>query len=383
MYRKRLTVFRVSCLIISAALSLCFLFCGSWNTIKNGRDRIENMGIFGINRKQSVIGQDGCTPIQLGATMMWTFGDTIIGAWKGDLSVNATFEDSAVMKGMLSNSAAFTDIPDDSNIGNMNFTFYKEKGTVAQFIKPFPGEDPSVWRFWAIDGIEIEGTVYVYYIIVLIDKNPARKENPGLPLSVKGVGIAEWKIPAGWKTGDPLNFKRTAKVFLEGEPVFGDAVIRRGSHLFLIGHGPASRNKVPAFVARVPVSSIKKRSCYEFLDAKGQWTGAIGSAAPVADDVMGEPSISYNETMKEYIIIYCSLDGAIKTVQFNDFSMIKDKKTAVLYIPPSLPSVPARSHLAYYSGKEIFSTGKALYAIYINPAIYQPILLKIPYQCFK
>jgi hypothetical protein len=380
---KRHTDGNITCLIMVAALSLSFLFCGSWDKISTQEPRIENMGIFGINRKQSVIGQDGCTPIPVGNTMMWTFGDTIIGTWKGDLTVNATFEDSAVMKGMISNSVAFTQIPDDTSIRNLDFTFYKEKGTVAQFIKNMPGEDPSVWRFWAIDGIEIEGTVYVYYIIVLIEKNLAKKENPGLPIRVKGVGIAEWKIPGGWKPGDPVNFKRTAKVFLEGEPVFGDGVIRRGNHLFLIGHGPAAKNRVPAFMARVPVSSIKKRASYEFLDADGHWTGAISAAAAVADDVMGEPSLSFNETIKEYIIIYCSLDGKIKTIQFNDFSLIRKKKTAVLYLPPSLPLIPARSHLAYYSGKEIYSTGRALYAIYINPAIYQPILLKIPYQCFR
>ncbi len=383
MHGKILTPLRFSTLIMIAALSLSFLFCGTWNKFPINADRIENLGIFGVNRKQNVIGQDGCTPIQVGSTMMWTFGDTIIGEWKGDLSVNATFEDSAVMKGMLSNSVAFTDIPDDSNIQGLNFLFYKEKGAVAQFIKPLPGEDPAIWRFWAIDGIEIEGTVYVYYIIVLIDKNLAKKENAGLPIRVKGVGIAEWKIPYGWTPGEPMNFKRTAKVFFENEPVFGDAVIRRGNHLFLIGHGPASKNRVPAFIARVAISSIKKRAGYEFLDADGRWTGNIGSAAAVADDVMGEPSISYNDTIKEYIVIYCSLDGAIKTIQFNDFPMIKNKKTAVLYLPPSLPSIPARSHLSYYSGKEIHSTGRALYAIYINPAIYQPILLRIPYQCFR
>ena len=32
----------------------------------------------------------------------------------------------------------------------------------------------------------------------------------------------------------------------------------------------------------------------------------------------------------------------------------------------------------YYSGKAIFQEGDHLYAIYIHPTIYQPILIKIP-----
>ncbi len=383
MKSEKHTSFNVAAIIMTAFLCLSCLFCGPYNKSESLRTNIENLGIFGASRKKSVIGQDGCTPIRLGNIMMWTFGDTIIGSWKGNLTVNSTFEDTAVMKGMLSNSIAFTSLPDDSSILNLEFVFYKENGVVAQFIKPFPGENPAVWRFWAIDGIQINRTVYIYYIIVLIDKNIAKKDPVGLPIRVMGVGIAEWNQPAAWKPGDPVAFRRTEKIFFEGEPVFGDAVVRRGEFLYIIGHGPASNNRVPAFVTRVRVSSIKKRSGYEFLTADGHWTRKLKEASPIIDDVMGEPSLSYNEFMNAYIILYCSLDGKIKAVTFDSFDQIINKKTAVIYMPPSLPVLSSRPDLYYYSGKEILSTGKALYAIYINPAIYQPILLKIPYRSFQ
>ena len=372
---------RSSCLsvILAIILGASFIFCAHPDALKHVQDRIQNLGIFGASRVKSVIGQDGCTPIRVGNYMMWTFGDTILGSWKGDLTVNSTFEDTAVMKSMISNSLAFTFVPDDDTIPDLDFQFYRERGEVAQFIKPFPGEDPAVWRFWAIDGIQIEGTVYVYYMLIYIDKNKPRREN-ALPIRVMGVGLAEWTMAPQWKPGDPISFKRSAKLFYEGEPVFGDAVIRHGEHLFLIGHGPASANRVPAFVARVRPAMIKKRSGYEFLMADGRWTASLRSAMPIAEDVMGEPSLSYNESLREYLVIYCSLEGHIKGITFTDFDVIKNKKTAVIYIPPSLPALPSRPHLAYYSGKEIFSTDRALYAIYINPAIYQPILLKIPYR---
>ncbi len=365
---------------MTLVLGLSFLFCGPQNKIVNPRDTIANLGIFGISRKNSVIGQDGCTPILIDNVMMWTFGDTIVGSWKGDLSVNDTFECTAVMKGMLSNSLAFTAIPDDSTIADLEFLFYKENGVVAQFIKPFPGEDPALWRFWAIDGIQIDATVYVYYMLVCIDKNLANKEPGGLPIRVFGVGIAEWIKPKAWKPGDAVSFKRTVKLFNEGEPLFGDAVIRRGDYLYLIGHGPSSKNRVPAYTARVRPSLIRKRSGYEYLDAGGRWTKNMIYAAPIMEDVMGEPSLSYNEFLNEYVILYCSIDGRIKTIAFDNFEGIQNKKTAVIFTPPSLPSISTRPRLFYYSGKEIFSTSTVLYAIYINPAIYQPILLKIPYR---
>jgi hypothetical protein len=94
---------------------------------------------------------------------------------------------------------------------------------------------------------------------------------------------------------------------------------------------------------------------------------------------MGELSLSYNDYLKKYLIIYCSLDGTIKYLAFKNFSLIKNEKARELYVPPLLPKIKSRPNLYYYSGKEILYTKKGIYAIYINPAIYQPILIKIPY----
>ncbi|MBN2160033.1 MAG: DUF4185 domain-containing protein [Spirochaetes bacterium] len=355
-----------------ACLALAFICCAHLLTVKD-------LGIFGTSRKRSVLGQDGCTPIPIGNAMMWTFGDTILGTWKGELSSSATFEDSAVMKGMISNSLAFTRIPDDETIADLDFLFYKEEGTVAPFIKHNPGEDPSTWRFWAIDGILIGETVCVYYIIVKIDKSITVSESNPMPIRIEGVGLAEWRKPADWIPGDPVSFRRTVKLFSANEPVFGDSVIRHGDFLYLIGHGPAAGKRVPAYAARVPATSIRNRAAYKFLDDNGRWVAGIKNARPLFQDVMGELSLSYNERLGRYIIIYCSLDGMIKLAAFKDFPLVKSRETFIIYVPPTLPVIPSRPNLFYYSGKEILHTGRAIYAIYINPALYQPMLLKIPY----
>jgi hypothetical protein len=341
--------------------------------------RVENLGIFGENRKESILGQDGCTPIPVNGIMMWTFGDTIIGSWKGELTSGSTFEDTAVMKGMISNSLAFTDVPSDATIDKLRFIFYKKKGAVTPFIETTGVEDPRVWRLWAIDGIKIDSTIYVYYIIVFVDKSKQPRQGE-LPIRVMGVGLAEWPMPRGWKPGSPVRFRRTATIFREGEPVFGDSVIRIGDYLYISGHGPSRGGTVPAYIARVRAMALRNRDSYEFLDTEGGWSQRLDRAAPIATDVMGEPSLVYSDRLKQYVFLYCSLDGRIKSIVFPDFKHALSKKARTIYTPPALPRIKSREFLFYYSGKEIFQTDTALYAIYINPAIYQPMLIRIPYS---
>lgn len=361
---------KISILIIALVLSCTY--CA-----RNAR--VENLGIFGESRKESVLGQDGCTPIPMNGIMMWTFGDTIIGSWKGELTSGSTFEETAVMKGMISNSLAFTEVPGDATINKLRFVFNKKEGAVVPFIETTKAEDPRLWRLWAIDGIKIDATIYVYYMIVFVDKS-IRPRKGELPIRVMGVGLAEWQMPRGWKPGSPVRFRRIATIFREGEPVFGDSVIRIGDYLYLSGHGPSRDGTVPAYISRVRVSAIRNRNSYEFLDSEGGWSRQLARATPIAADVMGEPSLVYSDHLKQYVFLYCSADGRIKSIIFPDFKHAVNKKAQVVYTPPALPHIKSREYLFYYSGKEIFQTDTALYAIYINPAIYQPILLRIPYS---
>src|SRR4030042_3566656 len=100
MKRKRIWRAYAGSYMTAICLCLSFLFCAPHYAGSDYRDKRKNLGIFGESRKESVLGQDGCTPIPLDKGVMWTFGDTILGSWKGDLSVDSTFEDSAVIKGM-------------------------------------------------------------------------------------------------------------------------------------------------------------------------------------------------------------------------------------------------------------------------------------------
>ena len=148
----------------------------------------------------------------------------------------------------------------------------------------------------------------------------------------------------------------------------------------MIGHGRPVNNMVPAYIARVKTADIKNRNAYNFLDGQNLWSPDIKKARPLLYDAIGELSFAYNEYLKKFIIIFCSMDGKIKYAGFKDFALITKTEAKVVYVPPVLPDISSRPHLYYYSGKEILHTKHGIYAIYINPAIYQPMLIKIPYS---
>lgn len=336
--------------------------------------RVEPLGVFGKSRLAEVLGQDGVTPIPFDEhTTFWTFGDTMLGAWKGGVSASATFLASADIKEMLSNSLAFTDAPAPKTVANLKFTYYKENGKIAQFVKLRAGENPMRDRLWAVDGIRLGDRLYVYYMVIKIDQ-------PGKPFafSLRGTGIARWEIPEKWKPGDEMRFMRLPNLFPGGYPAFGACAIERNGYVYTIGQYTTKQMTSPVKIARVIKNEIENSAHYEFLGAGGAWVRDAQNAEPLLNDVAGECSLSYNEYLKCYILVYCQLwTGNIIMVKFRDFSEIYSAAKEVIYQPPKLEPGGAAPNVFYYSGKEIFSHGGDIYAIYINPLEYQPYCIKI------
>lgn len=340
--------------------------------VLTGCEETTKIGIFGKQRMESVAGQDGCSPVKIGkGIMMWTFGDTILGYWTPEVSENTTFEQSGTMTGMISNSVAFSEIPDDENVENLNFTYLKDNGVVKAFISPDESESAQGIFFWAMGGIKLHQKVYVSYTMIQYD--------PVLWFKIHGSGLAVWEKPADWKVGDEVNFTKLGVIFKSDEPAFGDYFMEHNGYVYVLGRRAAKDFKVPMCIARVKPEKISDRSSYEFLMADGSWTTDVNNAENFFNDVSGEPSITYNEYIKRFVIVYCSLDGNIKLVHFKKFSELASSEVKNVYTPDKLPVISTRPFIFYYSGKEIFHTREAIYAVYMNPAIYQPILIKIPY----
>lgn len=334
-------------ILILLSLSILFLSCSPG---------AENLGVFAPSRLDHVDGQDGVTPVVFTDThTMWTFGDTIMG------------------EKMIPNSLAFSPKLNEDNVRHPDFTYYRENGKIVPFIRYKKGEDPHKVRLWALDGVKLGNTMYVYYLEmkVLEEGNP-------FGFAMEGIGLARWDIPGGWEVGDRVDFKRLKNLFPRGYPAFGACVMHRDGYVYTIGQFARKDLTSPVKIARVPDDRIADPGAYTFLRKDGEWVDHIEKASPFLNDVAGECSLSYNEYFGQYMIVYCqTFNGKITVVRFNDFSMLDGAGKTVVYTAPKLKSDDPNKPGWYYSGKEIYSHEDSLYSLYIHPLKYQPILLKV------
>ncbi len=354
-------LFRTALLLLTIILSSC---AHNPKTVEHG--------IFAPSRLDTVIGQDGVCSIQFSDEItLWTFADTITGKWKSEKGRITGDKNEALMDGMLSNSIAWSDRITDKNYKNIKLSFYKEKGRPAQFIKHNKNENPLKHRFWALDGFRSGSKVYVYYLHVYVPDH-----TQFLNFDVLYTGLARWDIPGGWKPGDPMNFKRLGPIFGKGSPFFGAAVMVRGGYVYPAGHFKKNNLEYPLSIARVKTEDVENNKAYSFLSDKGEWVNEIKSAGAFIGDVSGECSLSYNDYLKEYVIIYSKVfTGDVNIVRFKDFHKLHAAvKTVVLKVEKSSPTA-----MWPYSGKEIFSSGRSIYLIYIDPQRYQPLLVELKY----
>jgi len=331
-------------------------------------------GIFAPSRLDSVIGQDGVCSIDFDDNItLWTFGDTITGTWKSDKGRIETDNSDAVIDGMLPNSIAWTEKISVNNYKDISFSFYKKNGKVKQFIKYNKDEDPLKHRLWALDGFRYKDRVYVFYVHIYVPDH-----TQFLNFEVLYTGIARWDIPEGWKAGDDFNFKRLGILFEKGEPCFGAAVLTKDDYIYLAGHSKKGEKEFPVAIARVHVGDVEDRGSYSFLSSEGEWVPDITKCGSFIGDVTGECSLSYNDYLKEYIIIYSkTFTGDLAMVRFKEFKKLPKSKSLTVYKNNRLIEA---NKLWPYSGKEIFSANNKIFAIYIDPMKYQPILVELIFK---
>ena len=328
-------------------------------------------GVFGEDRLRHILGQDGVTPIPIQTRegrrfFLWTFGDTILNAEKVD--TNATFGAGAI----IPNSLAITQVPNDANYKNLKFQYLTENGKVAPFIKYLKGEDPSRLRFWANSGTQIGNTVYVYCMVIDIIKQQSQTT-----FKINSTALAKWNIPPGWN-GDinKADFQRVPG-FSIPQALVGDGMVRQGAYFYLLCRLPTAPDSL-AYTdigfARVKTGRVEDPAAYEYLAASGTWQ----KDNPIhffKRSILGEASFSYDPRLRQHTIVRMNPNGQLTVITFDDFSRLLTGKyeERPVFQPEKKPGV-----VPYYSGKEIFRTANYLYAIYIDPSTYQPMLVKVP-----
>lgn len=341
--------FTTLCILLSCILTTLFFILSSIQCAKT--PRISEYGVFAPSRLQFVKGQDGCTPIDFNQRYtMWTFGDTI------------------TSDGMIANSLAFTEGINAHNVTQLQFYYYTEKGKIAPFIKNTPDENPARDRLWAFDGIRIDGTVYVYYVHVYM-------QDPSKPLSfiMKESSLAYWDIPSRWGIGQAIHFIRKKNLFAGNVPAFGASVLLHDGYIYVVGH-LSEQNKSSLVIARVEKEHILHRNKYEYLSGDSNWNKKLHSAIRLYDDVAGECSLAYDESMRSFCLVYCQLfTGSIVMCTAKTIEALPQAEKNIVYTPPQLHG----TSLMYYSAKAILHENEKWYIVYMNPLDYQPYLVKV------
>ncbi len=354
-----------SVIIISMVFVCLFAFMLIYFKYDVKEITVKPVGVFGENRLETVLGQDGVNSIDCGTVTMWTFADTLIGEKpSAPVSVNSTF--NGKFKSMQSNTIAFTKTAENPN--NAIFHFYQKDGQAIEFIKYHPGESNLTRRFWANDGIKVGGTIYVYYMQVTLTKDERL-------FQVDGVGIATWnpKNYPWWEIGDPVEFTRHDDLF-KTNVTFGDCVLEYKNYIYILGHYVYNK-KGKIKIARVNKFELLNNKAYRFLNDAGEWVDDINKAGSFFDNICGELSVSYDKDHDLFIFFYCSLDGKIYRATSKKLEEINTARHIMIYQPEKIES--DKAFMLYYSAKEIYNDKDWLYVVYMNPKNYQPILLKV------
>ncbi|HBE88855.1 MAG TPA: hypothetical protein DDW67_06905 [Elusimicrobia bacterium] len=332
----------------------------------------ENLGVFAPSRLEAVLGQDGVTPIPVKTPdgrefLVWTFGDTILGDWKGPVVTTATvnFGDAADMKAMPPNAAAWTIVPSSAaGLTGLKFNFFVKDGRVSQPIPYLDGENPFIKRLWAAGGAQTGKRLYVYFMDIDLERDKG-------PMSFRplGTGLAKTVIGRDFPAGD-ISFERVKGFNLPGF-IAGDGVLERKGYLYLASRAARAgdENFNALCFLRVKKSRVEDASAYQRLLPSGEW--GRGEPALFFDDMGGEVSLTWDPGRKEYSVFYMSSkEQSVKLLAFRDFGdLARAAASRTVYTPPAKPG-----HL-FYSAKEIWRNGKRVHVIYMDPSVYQPVLV--------
>jgi Domain of unknown function (DUF4185) len=234
-----------------------------------------------FDNQSFVVGMDGAYSIPLSdGRSLWLFGDTFLGA------INDT---TRTIAGGVSNAGAFVS-PSSASRRFADATFIGG-GQAAQVI-PDPTLAGDV-RVWPCDGIEIDGKVWLYYVVAAA--TPGKSGG----FQVLGEGVA-----AGG--GVPPVFAPSPLLWTPPAPGFCTSVVAAGDWLYVFGVSPASDGSVRAdvFLARAPLHGpLDSPSSYSYRTASADWSADPAKASPVTDGG-AEMSVRYNAFLGGYVAFY-------------------------------------------------------------------------------
>jgi hypothetical protein len=371
-----------------------------------------------------VLGHDGAYSIPLkDGKVFWCFGDTLLGPERKEYDpkkVDLTewcFNDPWAKKNirMISNSGLISQAQKIQELITGGFQYYTqecnledEKVVEAREIIPVPkklqGTMKERMAFWPFDGIEVDGTLYVFYFMVKCIMTK---------MYVYGAGLAKSTYPyenfQRLCSTDPVLNGKTDKSErsyvwwdnsrslrnLRQVPGFGTAVLKRTNDNYLYLYGSKLEKTGKCVVHAVSLARVRKNAIeyleeYQYLiespsernSYKCEWGDRPRESAIIFDGNANELSVSYNPYLEKYVTVYSSTRSLFKERECDEIHMrVADRPEG----PWSLPMVIYRPERSWkkdfcYAAKEhpeYSSDGKTVFVTYVSHQRYFPELVEV------
>jgi len=381
----------------------------------------ENMGKLFVNNNYSVIGHDGAYSIPLDdGRVFWTFGDTLLGFERKDYDPTKIMLDEWLAQSwakenvnMIGNTSCFVNVRNASELVDTQPVYINEKNTAKEIIKTtLPPNRAGRYRpLWPMDGIFLNGNLYVFYIAV--DCGPANPEQEIADINVYGAGVAKASFPyTEFKRLTPTVLPNVPKDIanyneypylwwncdldenLNQVPAFGTAVVKEVIDGYVYIFGSLMRKVDKRIVhgvalARVKVKDIEDITKFEYLQEDLSWGKDPKKSKIVFEGNANELSVSYNKYLGKFIAIY-SYVGEIKNNKLNRFlEEIHLRYADELWGEWSEPQVIYKCEKSLekdtcYAGKEhpeySEKDGKIIYITYVSHQRYWPELIRVEFE---
>lgn len=307
---------------------------------------------------------------------MFVFGDTFI----GDVDENGNRIDNSFIR----NSYAILNgiKPDPENIG-----FYWDQSNPDQpgttFIPQFPPNESGDW-FWPMDGIAIDGTIYLYGL---------RLETGGgggaFNFKLVGVSLLSFELNS---ENEIINYKEqdTPLFYVDettgSEIVFGQAVMSMTETSgysnpdgFIYVYGPRNTSTGKELVAaRVLPEDIENFQNYEFWNGE-MWTSDISTCASLTDKISQEFSIHPDED-GSFLLVF-SINFTSVAVRTGESPIGPFEFYQIIWNSPEVPEKPnimiynakAHPHLSQADNWLIsYNVNSSDFSAFTDADIYRP-----------
>jgi hypothetical protein len=237
------------------------------------------------------VGADGAYSVPLSdRRALWLFSDTLVGSVKNGKRTGVT---------MVNNTVGIQ----EGRGADLKLSFAIKRDAAGKAAAIFVPPDGKGW-FWLYAGYHTGGKLHVFL---------PKSEHTGSGGAFGFRKVAVWLGSVDNPTADPTTWKITyAKMpFAEFDGdrsrAFGSAVVRSGDHVYVYGYDQGPGKPFPTrslLVARAPADAITDFAGWRFLAADGAWVADPKAAAPVADRLATECSVSYLPGLKRYALVY-------------------------------------------------------------------------------